>query len=222
MHCLFKETIPTGLGEFELQISSSSAFVVLEPEELSTVLLTAAHRVTILQTPAPTAELPSGMSIDFANAWLFYIYKRNAVIEQLTIAFSLKQPQPGVDAGPDTGQWLVAIEFENGIHQVHIGTPDEDWYASQIGGAWIPQKLSAALQEDEFALTRIEPNGLSTQVPEMLAGERFYFHYVIAQSPRRKSLQYPEEWDISTWEAVDQPRKKLEEAWQQHTKKPLP
>ncbi|WP_303312056.1 hypothetical protein [Hymenobacter sp. BT730] len=219
MHCLYKEIFESGLGALELRVNSNSAFVVVETGAFSTVLLTVGHRVTILRTPVSEAHLPTSRSISYAKAWLFYIQKRNSVPEQLTFSMRIAELGSNVETSPNTGEWLTAIEFANDFHQLHIGTEDEDSYAWEAGSAWIPKRLGKALKEG-LIITTIEEDGLTTQIPELMATEQFYFHYIVAESPRRKSLDYPNEWDIATWEAVRQQRKVLEESWRQQTKEP--
>ncbi|WP_460675875.1 hypothetical protein [Hymenobacter coalescens] len=156
------------------------------------------------------------MQVSGVTAWAFYVQKLNAVPEQLTCSLGLVAPTPAVETGADTGQWLTAIELANDTHQVHIGALDEDWFASRAeADLWIPQRLASALGSYQLIITTIEETGLRTQVPQLREGEQFYFHYILAESPRHKSTEYPDEWDISTWYAVEQSREQLEKAWQQ-------
>jgi hypothetical protein len=153
------------------------------------------------------------MSVDTAKAWLFYITKSNAVEEQLTVSFKLVHKMSSINSGTDTGQWLSAIEFEDGIRQLHIGTQDEEWFSWYGKQHWMPGRFVQALAKQELLITAIEEDGLKTKVPALLTGEQFYIHYILAESPRRKSAQYPDDWDVSTWYAVEQSQQSLEEAW---------
>jgi hypothetical protein len=211
-NCLYKEDIASGLGVFELRIDATGERLSTRTEGSAVVVQSAGHLVTIKKVTVPTAWLPTGMSVDTATAWLVYITKHTAVAEQLSFGFTLPSMPSTVQTGANTGQWLTAIEFDDGIRQVHIGTQDEEWFSWIDKAAWIPQRLVPMLN-DGLVITDIKDNGLVTTVPELLVHEQFYLHYILAESARKKSIEYPDEWDVSTWYAVDQSRKSLEEAW---------
>jgi len=155
------------------------------------------------------------MTVDSAVAWLFYITKLNELSERLLISLKLPDMVLPVDAGANTGQFLTAIEFENSVRQVHLGTPDEEYFAWSDQAAWMPSRLVPLLSDYKLLVTQVEANGLLTQVPELFINEGFYLHYILAESPRRKSVAYPDEWDVATWYAVDQTRSMLEAAWEE-------
>jgi hypothetical protein len=211
-NCLYKEAITSGLGVFELRIDATSELLNRKTEGALVVVQSAGHRITIKKVMAPTAWLPTGMRVDSARAWLVYITKHTELAEQLRIEFTLPAMPFTVQAGTDTGQWLTAIEFEDGIRQVHIGTLDEEWFSGTDKAAWMPKRLVPMLNSGVI-ITEIQENGLVTTVPELLVQEQFYLHYILAESARQKSAEYPEDWDVSTWYAVEQSRKSLEDAW---------
>lgn len=211
--CLYSEVIETGLGKVELRVNSSSELLNSNPGEYSIAIQSVNYDILIKRVLTPTIWLPDNMEVDTVTAWLFYITKRSEAQERLTIRFELLNHSPRIQAEADTGQWLQAIEFEDGTRQVHIGTQDE-WCLAQYGEKeWMPQRLVSALNRDELIITAVEKSGLKTTIPDLLLGEQFYLHYLLAESPRRKSKQYPNEWDVSTWYAVDQPQKTLQEDW---------
>lgn len=213
-HLLYRETVSSDLGEFELRIESTNRLLHIESKGLSVKLLSTGCQIIIKRIAAPVDSLPSHMHVDRAEAWLFYVTKLGAELEQLNLSFCLVSNHSKVDAGADTGQGLVAIEFEDGTRQVHIGTQDEetfDWYSQQ---AWVPKRISQELANGSLLITTIVNDGLKTQIPALLENEQFYLHYVWAESQQRNSVDYPEEQDISTWCAVDQPKEALEKAWE--------
>lgn len=216
--CLYKKTIITGLGQFELQMHSSSELLDSEAGKLLTTIHSGSYDIVVKRVLAPTIWLPDNMSIDAVTAWLFYITKTSEVEEQLTICFELLNHSPSIQVEADTGQWLQAIEFEDGIRQVHIGTQDEQCFAWYGEKAWMPQRLVSALNSNKLIITVVEEKGLKTTVPDLVKGEQFYLHYLLAESPRCKSKQYPDDWDVSTWYAVDQPQKTLQEDWIKQSK----
>jgi len=207
--CLYKEEIASGIGVFELQISATNEQL---RQEDSAASQSVGHTITIKKVAAPTGWLPVGMRVDAAKAWLIYITKHTEVVERLSIKFTLPFMPSTIQSGADTGEWLTAIEFENGSRQVHIGTQDEEWFSRYGEAAWMLKRLVSALDKG-LVVTKIEANGLITAVPELLMHEQFYLHYVLAESARHKSADYPDEWDVATWYAVDQSQKSLEAAW---------
>jgi hypothetical protein len=215
MSALYSEDIISGLGLFKLQVDSTSELVETESIDSTIIIRSTGYHLLLKQTEAPTDWLPTGMSVDMAKAWLFYITKSNATEEQLTISFKLLRQASSIHSGADTGERLTAIEFEDGIRQLHIGTQDEEWFAGYGKQQALPERLVPALNKQELLITDIEKDGLKTKVPVLFAGEQFYVHYILAEGPRRKSAQYPDNWDISTWYTVDQSQQALERAWRE-------
>lgn len=210
---LYKEIIPLELGPFNLQIATDGKLVDMKSEKSSVAIRSTGYDILIKYVVAPTDWLPTGMHVDIARAWLFYITKRNETREELTISFKLLHKTSAIESSADTGQHLTAVEFENGIRQIHIGTQDEEWFTWYGKQNWMPKRLVAPLDKGELIITDIESDGLKTTLPELFVGEQFYLHYILADSSRRKSTEYPDDWDVSTWYAVDQSQKSLEEAW---------
>ena len=211
--CLYQEDIISGIGLFSLQIDSGDETLIIEPKSNLTTIHSAGYDILIKRVIAPTDWLPLGMRVDAAKAWLLYITKRSTTNEQLTISFKLLHKTSAVQSSANTGQWLTAVEFENAIRQVHIGAQDEEWFALYGEQAWMPGRLVTELNKNGLLITEITTDGLITKVPKLFANERFYLHYILAESSRRKSIEYPDDWDVSTWYVVDQSKKTLEDAW---------
>jgi hypothetical protein len=210
---LYKEIIPLELGPFNLRITTNGELLNMESKKSSVAVRSTGYDILIKYVVAPTDWLPTDMHVDIAKAWLFYITKRNETREELTISFKLQHKNSAIESSADTGQGLTAVEFENGIRQVHIGTQDEEWFAWYSKQNWMPKRLVAPLDKNKLVITSIESDGLETRLPELFVCEQFYLHYILADSSRRKSTEYPDNWDISTWYAVEQSQKSLEEAW---------
>ena len=215
---MYKESITSGLGRFNLQIDSTGELQTVHYEEHTIKLRSVGHDILIKHVVAPTDWLPPGMNVDSAKAWLVYIIKYGAPKEQLTISLKLLDNISAVQAQANTGQNLSAIEFENGVRQVHLGTQDEEWFSWYSKKEWMPSRLISVLSNYKLFVTTIDEDGLRSQIPELFIGERFYLHYVLAESPRRKAMEYPKDWDVSTWYAVDQSQDSLEEAWSKQVK----
>jgi hypothetical protein len=212
---IYTEEINSGIGQFTLDITSTNHLINRESRKSATVINSVGYQVIIKRIKAPVDWLPSGMHVDRAEAWLFYITKVNTIPEQLRLAFRLSSARQHVQAGPDTGQGLLAIEFEDGEWQVHVGAPDDEALAWRNESIWMPERLAETLMQEKIIVTTIQEDGLVTQLPELFENEGFYLHYIMAESPRHKSLAYPEEWDVATWYAVDKSKKTLEEAWRE-------
>lgn len=218
---IFHEIYQSQLGIFELRLTSTNTlFQVVTAADGAR--RTAGHSVLIRKIAAPLDWFPSGMKVETATAWLFYITKHNLSGEQLTFTIELSADS-AIQGTTDTGQYLWAVEFENGIRQAHIGTEDEEAMAFRAARQdWMPPRLGSALAKDDLPVTSSSPDkrGLRTQIPQLLPGEEFYFHYIVAENPYRKSVDYPDEMDISTWYAVSQTKKRLEQAWQAQNPNP--
>lgn len=219
MFCLLEERYESALGEIGLRLHSETDFVQVEHRGRETYVLTSGHELLIQRGSLPAPWLPewrpAGLPIASA-AWGFYCWKRNTVAEQLTFAIGLNAPSASVEVGGATGQWLTAVELANSANQLHIGTQDEAWFASEAAvGAWVPRRLAQPLAAYSLLVTSIEPTGLKTLLPALQEKEQFYFHYILAESIRVRSVEYPDEWDESTWFCVDQPRQRMEEVWRQ-------
>lgn len=206
------ELYPSQLGQLELLMHSTNQLLQTEVE--NGVYIMAGHRVQLKKVIPDFAWLPLGMRIESAVAWLFYISKRNTVVEQLSFSIALEAINTTVQCGPTTGQHLIAVELENGLRQMHIGTEDEEVmaYRASTGDA-MPKRFGPPLSKYEMEITAITSRGMSTQIPELEEGEKFYFHYIVAENPCRQSVDYPGELDASTWFAVDQSKKQLEQLW---------
>ncbi|GAA4029628.1 hypothetical protein GCM10022409_12330 [Hymenobacter glaciei] len=206
------ETYQSQLGQLELLMCSTSQLGQVEVE--NGVYTTAGHKVQLKRGTPDFAWLPLGMQVESAVAWLFYISKCNTVIEQLSFAIALGEPNTSVQCGGETGQNLIAIGLENGIRQIHIGTEDEEAMAGRAEcGDWMPTRFASPLLKYEMEITTITPWGVSTQIPAMEDGERLYFHYIMAENPYMQSADYPSEADASTWFAVEQSKNQLEKNW---------
>lgn len=214
-NCLYGESVSSGLGVFELRVDSTGELISTEANAALITIQSTGHRLIIKRVAAPVHWLPDGMKVDWAEAWLFYITKQTNQQELLTISFELAAIPTATQVGSNTGQFLTAIECEDGSRQVHLGTPDEEWFALYGEQAWLPTRLKEPLANNKLLITSVEANGLKSNVPELHLQEQFYLHYILAESPRRKSTNYPDEWDVSTWFAVDQSQKSLEAAWLQ-------
>jgi hypothetical protein len=91
-----------------------------------TVAIRGSPDVAIEVSAVPLPELPDGMIVD--GVMLFLIRLASPVSQDLPVTFSASANQEG---GPESGQWLDSMAFENarGIFQVAIR--DDEWLAAQ-------------------------------------------------------------------------------------------
>ena len=210
--CIFKEIYQSQLGPLELLINSSNQ--LFAEENKKGVLVTADYEVVIKKIAPYFDWLPAGMQVESAQAWLFYLSKRNAGSERLSFSIALQATNTVVQCGAATGQNLIAVEFENGTCQMHIGTEDEDAMAYRASiSDHMPARFETLLSKYEMEVTTITACGLFTQIPVLVMGEQFYFHYIVAENPCLQSTDYPNEADASTWFAVEQSKMQLERSW---------
>ncbi|MBT9393921.1 hypothetical protein KLP40_12175 [Hymenobacter sp. NST-14] len=210
---VYSETYFSPLGPFELLIRSTNQQFDIAASAAG--WQSVGHDV-VLQKIKPTSDwLAVHMSVETMTAWQFYITKRKSSQEQLTISLQLRSGT-NVDGHVTTGQNLIAVEFENGSRQIHLGTEDEDAMAERAReNDWLPRRLASVLGSYSLEVTSATATGLETTIPQLEVGEQFYFHYILAENPFRESADYPGESDISTWVAVTQSKNRLERAWQQ-------
>jgi len=82
-------------------------------------------------------ELPPGMRVD--GCWgVMWRFLADQEIARFTAAARLAAPGPR--GSGDTGQFLVALEFETDTWQMHIGTQDADALAERAGDGTLPAR----------------------------------------------------------------------------------
>ena len=207
---VYEEEYQSKLGPFRLCLTSSNG--LFQPEEDAAGIHTVGHDILIKALIPPLDWMPAHMHVETAKAWLFYIIKRNPSQEQLTL--SMKLQNHAVQGGAETGECLLAIGFDDGIRQIHLGTEDEESMAQRAAvNDWMPPRLERLLlAESSIEVTTITPDGLQTKIPPLEPGEQFYLHYIIAENPCRQFVDHPDQPDISTWFAVEQTKARLERA----------
>jgi hypothetical protein len=151
-------------------------------------------------------------TVESSKGWIVRIVSKTENAVPLAITCELKTDDPKVTSLPDSGANLDSVWIENKTHFLSIGTEDglvlkrraekEDYMPSRFAdvlGNWPPQ----------YSFTQYTKLGFITVLPPLLAGDKFYFHYLAATNPRKKSKEHPQSNDISTTVAVDFPKKRL-------------
>jgi hypothetical protein len=135
--------------------TANTEAVINSPVGAVTVAIRGSPDVAIEVSAVPLPELPDGMIVD--GVMLFLIRLASPVSQDLPVTFSASANQEG---GPESGQWLDSMAFENarGIFQVAIR--DDEWLAAQgivaepVSYGRHGFKLSAKLPQEPFS-TRV-------------------------------------------------------------------
>jgi len=171
----------------------------------STVIRTQSHICELINIKLKDEWLPKGMYVEESHGWLWKIKRTSSDNEQLYLKCFL-EPNCEVLSQPDTGECLDAIEIENDLKVMHIGTEDPEvlYYRAKISDL-MPSRLLKEFSNEQYYLgyTEYMENGFRTRVPDLIRNEVVYFQYLYALNTIKKSEMYPNENDISTWYAVD-------------------
>ena len=150
--------------------------------------------------------------IQDSRGWIIRINKITDDNEGLVITCKLNTEDVDIKSFPDSGEHLDAIWIENKTHFLSIGTEDADVlrsraevkdympfrFANQLGN-WLPHN----------SFTEYLNLGFKTTLPNLEKNERLYLHFLVAINPRKKSVEYPDDDDISTNFAVDYQKRVL-------------
>lgn len=154
---------------------------------------------------------PEEMEYESGKGWRWFIQKTRSENEQLIIFCKLDSPANDVEWGSSSGEHLDAIEIENTIHHLHIGTEDGEMMRYRAEASdWMPARLQGELEFFK-SFTEYTDFGFKTTVPSLKQGEKIYFHFMVAFNTIKQSKDYPNERDISTWIAVDQYKNRLDQ-----------
>ncbi|MFD2561168.1 hypothetical protein [Aquimarina rubra] len=159
----------------------------------------------------------SEIEIQSSIGWIFRITKLNENSETLNFDCSLVRTSTEITSEPDTGENLQAIWIKDKKNVVSIGTEDGEMmkYRAEKND-WMPNRFQSELgiiktgffnqKYKEKSFTKQLPFGFETKIPKLKKGEKLYFHYLVAANELKKSIDYPNEDDISTNFAVDYPK----------------
>ena len=175
---------------------------------------TKAHIVELIELKLKNNWIPNGMSFENSNGWIWKIKKNKNIEETISINCNLIEPTDNLNSGYDTGEYLDALEIENGVKVLHIGTEDSEClYERAKKSNMMPNRLIKDIKGDPtlpFYFTEYLDFGFRTKIPKLFVGENIYFHYLVAINTIKPSSEYPEEQDDSTWFAVDQSKEFLD------------
>jgi len=147
--------------------------------------------------------LPAEMQFETSKGWRWHIKKTSSLKENLVIYCKLIDPIEGTTWSTNSGEHLDAIEIENKIHHLHIGTEDGEVLQSRAASSnEMPNRFKDELGIGD-SFTHYDGFGFKTIVPELNENETIYFHFLVATNTIKPNEQYPDERDVSTWYAVE-------------------
>ena len=207
MTSILSENFETQLGTVRTWIETDSYSLFLP---CNNKIITKEHEIIIQAFELDSIELPEGMNYENSKGWMWFIKKINKQTEQLTIFCKLVNPKSDTTYGANSGEYLDAIEIEDKTYQLHIGTEDGEVLQYRAKKSdWMPKRFENELDFDK-SFTEYIDFGFKTTIPKLEEGEKIYFHFLVATNPIRQSKKYPDELDVSTWYAVDQSKKFLD------------
>lgn len=171
---------------------------------------TTGHTITLERFELNRDWIGDLMCFETSIGWRWFIQKTNDTEENLTIYSRLIDPQPEASFASDTGEHLDAIEIENKTYQLHIGTEDGEMLQNRAEqNDWMPNRFKSEVSIYK-SFTEYIDFGFKTRVPKLITGEKIYFHFLVATNLIKRSIQHPDERDVSTWYAVEQTKKFLD------------
>lgn len=171
---------------------------------------TIGHTITLERFELNKDWVGDLMCFETSIGWRWFIEKINNNEENLTIYSRLIDPRPETSFASDTGEHLNAIEIENKTHQLHIGTEDGGMLQNRAKqNDWMPNRFKREVSIYK-SFTEYIDFGFKTRVPKLMTGEKIYFHFLVATNLIKQSIQHPDERDVSTWYAVEQTKKFLD------------
>ena len=203
-----------GLINLTLTLNGEDIVVSLDNVENRKILETNAHKIEVIAFQNIKNWLvDTDFKIEDSKGWIIRITKLNDLQEALAFKCYMDKNSDKVVSEVDCGEHLHALWIENETNVVSIGTEDgEVMKARALKNDWMPNRFKDLLgyqKYQELSITDILDFGFKTNIPDLLEGERIYFHYLVATNTKKKSIEYPDEDDISTNIAVDYPKRVL-------------
>ncbi|WP_431087678.1 hypothetical protein [Paenibacillus sp. 8b26] len=122
----------------------------------------------------------------------------NTQISTCSFSASWKEGYSWTDYGSNTGEDLEAVEYENQVYRLHLGTQDGDMLmARRNQGDMIPKSLCLNSDFEKYGFILNSDKGIKIPMTLIDSNEICQVHFLIAWN---KNI----EEDVSTWLAVDQ------------------
>ncbi|WP_342426677.1 hypothetical protein [Paenibacillus sp. FSL L8-0158] len=122
----------------------------------------------------------------------------NTQISTCSFSASWKEGCSWTDYGSNTGEDLEAVEYENQVYRLHLGTQDGDMLmARRNQGDMIPKSLCLKSDFEKYGFILSSDKGIKIPMTLIDSNEICQVHFLVAWSKNIKE-------DVSTWLAVDQ------------------
>ena len=206
MRTILKDTFETNLGEIELAIKSEYEIQYSVKDNLK--IEAENHKIEVLVIDLNELEFPEHMKIENSKGWRIYIEKKSEKSEKLYVICKLINKNPDNTWNYNSGENLDAVEIENRKELLHIGTEDAEamkWRAEN--NDWFPIRLKNEISLEK-PITNYIDFGFESIIPNLEINEKLYLHFLIAT---RKKTEKNDNENISTWIAVDNSKKELDE-----------
>ncbi|CAM3633337.1 hypothetical protein MUGA111182_00340 [Mucilaginibacter galii] len=206
LNTIILHRFPTPLGTVSCGFKADSAVVEVlgpynQPNGYCTLTIMPNYKVESINF-----KLPAGDDYKEHNTashgWLWRIEKLTDVVDPVELYCKIST-QRKINYGAACGEALDAIEAYDDEWSLNIGTEDGEAMRNRgMNSDGMPERLKDQLDFHK-SFTILKRTGLYTKVPHLNKGEHFHIHYLMAYGKRSAE-------DISTWLAVDTPKRKLE------------
>ncbi|MGI4870243.1 MAG: hypothetical protein ACRYFX_03580 [Janthinobacterium lividum] len=208
MTTILTDNFETKLGTVQTWIETDYNASFLSQSEGK--MLSEGHEIIFQSFELTEISLPKGMEYETSKVWRYFVRKTGPKKEKLLIFCKLINPTNDTEYGTSSGQCIDAIEIETQTHHLHIGTEDSELMQYRAEKSdWMPKRFENDLGSGS-SFTEYSDFGFKTTIPDLEDGEKIYFHFIVATNPIKPSQEYPDERNISTWFAVDQSKKSLD------------
>jgi hypothetical protein len=206
MRTILKDTFETNLGEIELSIKSEYAIQYSIKDSLK--VETENYKIEVKVIDLNGMEFLEHMKIENSKGWRIYIEKKSKKSEKLNILCKLINSNTETTWDYNSGENLDAVEIENRKELLHIGTEDGEVMKYRAeNNDWFPIRLKNEISLEK-PITKYIDFGFESIIPNLKINEKMYLHFLVAT--RRKTEKNDNE-NISTWIAVDNSKKELDE-----------
>ena len=224
MNILLSDKFETKLGTVKTWIESNKKDSIVTNED--NLIITANHKIILQSFELPNefrcSSLSPSKKVESLIGWRWFIEKIGDTDEKQIVFCRLVNPRSDTSWDYNSGENLDAIEIENQTYHLHIGTEDGEILQSRanhnnlmpkrfqnlLGWYWHKDKKSFS---SYYSFTEYIDFGFKINIPNLLNGEKIYFHFLVATNPIKNSQDNFQSMDVSTWLAVDRSKKYLDE-----------
>jgi len=163
---------------------------------------TEGHQIEIISFKIMT-PLFNGDTLADSSGWIFRIEKTGDSTETIETYCMLDKISNEVLLNQAPGEHLDALEASHNDWMLHLGTEDAEIFNARAEiEDWFPRRLQYKTA-DFKSITKVKQNGFVTKDFELHKSEKIHIQYLVAYNKKDDHKE-------STWLAVDQAKKSLE------------